>query len=161
MARRVREAKQDSRADSNLRAWGTETLAPRLWQLREATDASASNYRAESLFPGYVFAHFDASQLYANVRLTRRVHSVVGFGESATPVDDDVIALIRGRVQDDGLIHEDESEPGDLVAIVDGPLRSLSGIFDRAMTGGERVCIVLNTIGCAVRVSRGQIRRIG
>lgn len=143
--------KQEARAESNLRAWGIETFGPQLRELRPIRRPNDAPYCVTPLFPGYLFARFEAVALYAKVRLTRGVHSVVGFGESATPVDDSVISLIRSRVADDGFVHLDV-ELGDLVEIVEGPLRSLVGVFENALNGGDRVRVLLTTIACPARV---------
>jgi transcriptional antiterminator RfaH len=144
--------KQETRAESNLRAWGIETFAPKVRGLRLRV-TSGRSFRIEALFPGYLFARFDATNLYAKVRLTRGVHSVVGFGESATPVEDSTISGIRSRVQEDGLVHLADVQPGDPVEVVDGPLRSLAGIFDGALSGGDRVRILLTAMACSARVN--------
>ncbi len=119
--------KQETRAESNLRAWGIETFAPKALELGRGRARSGRAWRIEALFPGYLFAWFDARNLWRKVRLTRGVHAVVGFGESATPVEDSIISAIRSRIQEDGFVHLAEAQPGDPVEIVGGPLRSLRG----------------------------------
>jgi len=153
--------KQEERAASNLRAWGIETFMPQFREPCNAGRSSEPRYRVKPLFPGYLFARFDAWSLYAKVRLTRGVHDIVGLGECATAVDDAVISLVRSRVADDGFVHFDV-EPGDLVEIVEGPLASFVGVFDAALAGGERVRLLLTTIGSSmtrVQVPRAFIRK--
>jgi transcriptional antiterminator RfaH len=144
--------KQERRADENLRAWGLDTLAPRLRELRSARAAGAPVVSVTALFPGYLFARFDPATHLAKVRLTRGVHSVVGFGECATPVEDSLIAVICGRIQPDGYVHPGEPRPGDRVEIIAGPLRSLQGVFEHRLNGPERVAILLTSIEAAARV---------
>lgn len=143
--------KQEDRAVLNLKRWGVETLAPRLRELRSSRAAGAS-YRIAPLFPGYVFARFDAAALLAKVRLTRGVSRVVGFGESATPLSDAAVELIRVRMREDGSVRPDPLQPGDAVRIVDGPLRSLLGVFERSLRGEDRVLILLSLMGSQARV---------
>jgi transcriptional antiterminator RfaH len=143
--------KQESRAESNLRRWQIETLAPKLREPRQARDGQAS-YRVTALFPNYVFARFDAEALAAKVRLTRGIQRIVGLGEFATPVDDEIIELVRSRIADDGFVRPVEVEPGDSIEIVEGPLRSLVGVFERHVSGRERVVVLLTTLGCRARV---------
>ena len=154
--------KQEVRAESNLQAWGIETFLPRIREWRRRRHASGSAHCTAPLFPGYLFARFDAAQLLGKIRLTRGVHNVVAFGDTATPVEDAILALIRSRVQADGLVHIDEPAPGDLVEIVDGPLRSLVGVFDASSTRGERVRILLATLArpAHVQVPKAFIRRL-
>lgn len=153
--------KQETRAELNLRAWGLETLAPRIREYQPARGSRAAITRVAALFPGYLFARFDAGLLAEKVRLTRGVRRVVGFGPQLTPIEDAIIALIRGRVQDDGCVRVDEPRPGDRVEVIDGPLRSMMGVFDRSLSGGGRVMILLTTLGSSARVQlpRAWIRK--
>jgi transcriptional antiterminator RfaH len=143
--------KQEGRAEANLQAWGVPTLAPKVRLARRSHDGEGLS-GATPLFPGYLFALFDADTLLAKVRLTRGVSRVVGFGEYATPVDDAIMTIIQGRVQADGFVARDEPEPGDVVEIVEGPLRSLAGVFERVLPARDRVLILLTTVGCRARV---------
>jgi transcriptional antiterminator RfaH len=143
--------RQESRAEANLRSWGIETLAPKLRERRRSRDGEPS-YRATPLFPNYLFARFDAGTHAAKVRLTRGVHRLVGFGECATAVDDAIVGLIKSRMSEDGLVRPPELAPGDQVEIVDGPLRSLVGVFERHLSARDRVIVLLATLGCPVRV---------
>lgn len=138
-------------------SWGIETLAPKLMET-----CDSRRCRVTPLFPRYVFASFDATMLYAKVRFTRGVEGIVGFGEHATPIDDLAIDLIRGRIQPDGFVHVQPAEPGDLVEVVDGPFRSLVGVFDRELSSRERVLILLTSIGSCARlqVARASIRKV-
>ena len=99
------KSKQEERAESNLRAWGVETVLPRLCERRGARVLTAP------LFPRYLFARFDAGRLLAKVRHTRGVHDVVAFGEQATPVDDSLVAVVRARIAADGFVRIADLRP--------------------------------------------------
>jgi transcriptional antiterminator RfaH len=142
--------KQEERAELNLRGWGIETFAPRLRQAR-VHPTRATSYRVGALFPRYIFVRVRPTTV-GQVRLTRGVHSVVGFGGSATPVDDGLIALIRSRLDADGVVRSSEPRPGDVVRIIEGPLRSLEGLFERELKAQDRVLILLHTIGAQAHV---------
>jgi transcriptional antiterminator RfaH len=142
--------KQEARADANLRRWNVETLAPSVREYRRLASASAP--RVAPLFPNYLFARFEVDTMAGKIRLTRGVQRIVGFGEYATPVEDAVIDLIRSRIGDDGLVRVPELQPGDVVEVVDGPLRSLVGVFERHVNARDRVIILLSTIGRGARV---------
>jgi transcriptional antiterminator RfaH len=152
--------KQEVRAELNLRGWGLELLAPKVREARHRRSQNGAEYSVAPLFPSYLFARFDASELLAKVRLTRGVHSVVGFGECATPVDDAIVDLIRGRIRDDGFVRIEDPKPGELVRIVDGPLRAVTGIFQRRR-GHDRAVILLSLVGAQahVDVAMASIRR--
>ena len=153
------KARQEARAEANLRRWGLETLAPRLREPRPSR--SGEPFRVTPLFPNYLFARFDAANLLGKVRLTRGIRRVVGFGEYATPLDDSIIASIRSRVTDDGFVRPPDLQPGDRVEIVDGPMRSLVGVFERQLHASTRVLILLTAIGCHARVQvvRAAVRK--
>src|ERR1700739_4837781 len=63
----------EERAIRNLLLWGIELLD--LW-VRAPRNVGG----LEPLFSGYVFARFDITSMLRNVRFTRGVHSVLGFG---------------------------------------------------------------------------------
>jgi transcriptional antiterminator RfaH len=152
--------KQEARAESNLQHWNIETLAPKIRELRQSRRGD-SVYHISPLFPNYLFARFDGEALASKVRLTRGVQRVVGFGEYATPVDDAIIDVIQSQMADDGFVRWPDAQPGDTVEIVDGPLRSLLGVFERQVSAHDRVVILLTTIGCRARVevARTAIRK--
>jgi transcriptional antiterminator RfaH len=143
--------KQEARAESNLRRWGIQTLAPKVRELRRPGRGLLS-YREVALFPNYVFASFDAATLVTKVRLTRGVQRVVGFGEYATPVEESIIRMIQSRIEEDGFVRRPELRPGDRVEILDGPLQSFVGVFERNLPAHDRVTILLTTVGCHARV---------
>jgi transcriptional antiterminator RfaH len=153
--------KQEARATKNLERWGLETLSPWIHEAHIARQRQGTQYRVSPLFPGYIFARFDAATLLAKVRMTRGVHDVIGFGEYATPIDDAVISVVRDRIGDDGLVRQAELQPGDAVQIIDGPLRALVGIFEGPLRGQDRVLVLLATLGSQThaQIARAHIRK--
>jgi transcriptional antiterminator RfaH len=143
--------RQDVRAESNLRRWNVQTFAPKVREVRRSAGGETS-YRVAPLFPNYLFARFDADVLTAKIRLTRGIQRVVGFGEYATPVDDAIVRLIQEQIADDGFVRARDLQPGDAVEIIDGPLRSFVGVFERRTCARDRVVILLTTIGGHQRV---------
>lgn len=142
---------QETRAEANLQRWAIPTLAPMIREYLPSRKAPLS-HRVTPLFPSYLFARFDADALFAKVRLTRGIQRVVGFGEYATPVDDSIIELLRSRMSENGVIGPPELRPGDQVEMVEGPLRSMTGIFERHLPASDRVVIFLNALGYSARV---------
>lgn len=139
--------KQETRAESNLRAWGVETFCPIIKERRVNSITGATNFIARPLFPGYIFARFAVGKLFHKVCFTRGIHSVVGFGDGPVTVSEEVIALIKERVQDDGFVRiGDDFHPGDKVVIKKGPLKNFTGVFQRGMKGADRAVILLTTI---------------
>ncbi|HEY0406316.1 MAG TPA: transcription termination/antitermination NusG family protein [Pyrinomonadaceae bacterium] len=155
--------KQEGRAESNLRAWQVETFYPRIKEGQSHPYLGTITYVAKALFPRYIFARFDANQLLRKVWFTRGVHSVIGFGSGPSPIDDEIIGFIQSQIKEDGFIRiGSELREGDKVRIKDGPLKSLVGIFERALKGSMRVMVLLETVNYQghLVVERQQISKI-
>lgn len=99
------------------------------------------------MFPRYIFARFRAAEYLHKVRFTRGVASVVGIGNIPTPIDDQVIEIIKSRSDADSIVRlGDGLKVGSSVVICEGPLKGLSGIFERNLKDSDRVMILLNTV---------------
>jgi transcriptional antiterminator RfaH len=154
--------KQEDRADSNLRAWGVETLNPKLRTHRFNTFTGAATYITKPLFPRYIFAKFNAAKQLAKISFTRGVHHVVSFGGQPVSVDEDIIETINSRI-DKGIVRMDEDlKEGDEVVIRAGPLRDFRGIFERQLKDKDRISILLTTISYQGRlvISRDLLERV-
>ena len=118
--------KQEDRAISNLAAWQVESFTPKLAEVRLNFYTGNPQHIIRPLFPCYIFARFIASSLIAKVRFTRGVRNVVSFGDQPTPVENDLIDLIRLRTDRDGYVRIREIlSPGDPVRVENGPLKNL------------------------------------
>ena len=138
--------RQEGRAEGNLRARGVEVFAPTVRE-RRRWQAYGGTYVHRLLFPGYLFAHFDAGRMLHKVGLTRGVNKVVNFGGWPAAIDDSVIELIRSRVGADGHVSLGERfEAGDRVVIREGPFANLAGVFEREVRSSERVMILLAAV---------------
>jgi len=86
------------------------------------------------------------------IKYTRGVKRVVG-GDFPWPVSDEVIDLIRNQ-EEDGIIaiKPPQLKYGDSVAINDGPLAGLKGIFEKELSGQERVVLLLSAVEYQARV---------
>jgi len=155
---------QEERVNNNLRAWGLETLHAKLRTRRYNQFTGVPTYITQPLFPRYTFAKFNAREQLSKVRFTRGVQDVVCFGESPALVDQEIIDLIRARIDQNGFVKQnDELKPGDKVMISAGPLRNLIGIFERQIKGSDRITILLTAIeyqGHLV-VDRNMVQRAG
>lgn len=139
--------KQEGRADSNLRAWGVETLHPKLQARRYNEFTGAPTVTTKPLFPRYLFAKFNAHRQLGKISFTRGVHYVVSFGGQPVSVDEDVIAIVKDRVDENGFVKlEEDLKQGDRVVIKAGPLREFEGVFERKLKDNERISVLLSTI---------------
>jgi transcriptional antiterminator RfaH len=99
------------------------------------------------LFPCYVFAKLDLPTNYFEVKYLAGVNGLVSAGPDPIAIPETIIHEIRSRGVDDLIeIHENPFDNGQPVRVIDGPFRGFEAIFDRYLSGAERVAILLNTI---------------
>ena len=104
--------------------------------------------KLKPLFPTYLFGKFDVEQDYPLVRWARGVKKILSFGGYPTPISETIVELIKRRTNADGIVRKSLSlSPNDPVRIDVGPLKDLVGIFERWVSDGERVRVLLNVIG--------------
>lgn len=154
--------KQEDRAEKNLRAWKVETLCPKIKERRFNPFIDDPIYAIKPLFPRYIFVRFRISDLYHKVRYTRGVSSLISFNDYPSAIDGDIIEAIQSRIAKDGFVTVGERfNPGDEVMIRKGPLQGFIGVFEREMTGADRVRILLQTVSYQshVVVSRDMITK--
>jgi transcription elongation factor/antiterminator RfaH len=138
--------KKEEDAKSYLTMNGLEVFNPLMETFTQRNGAMGKELR--SLFPNYIFGKFDIDQNYALVRWGRGVKKILGFGEYPAPVSDDVIEIIRNRVDSSGVVRKTvHFNPDDWIRIKSGPLKDLVGIFDRWVSENDRVRVLLNLIG--------------
>jgi transcriptional antiterminator RfaH len=99
------------------------------------------------LFPGYLFARFDLQTRYFDIRYLPGVSGFVSAGNDPLVVPVAVIEEIRCRAVEGVIkLQEPVHGRGDKVQIVQGPFRGFDAIFERYLSGAERVAILLSTI---------------
>jgi len=139
--------KQEERANSNLRAWGVETLHPKFRKRRYNQFTGAVSYVVRPLFPQYIFAKFNARKQLSKIWFTRGVHNVVSFGGNPTSVDEEIIEIINARIDQNGLVKMGEDlKRGDHVVVEAGPLKNLMGVFEQELKESERIIVLLTAI---------------
>lgn len=151
----------EQRANQNLTGQEIETFLPLFKNFYYRNGKMVQMIKP--LFPNYLFARLSLDLHYAKVRYTRGVSRILGNREGPVPVSDAVVQTIRDRVGKDNLIElEDEIKEGDLVQIKSGPLKDLIGVFQKRMSGKDRVRILLNLIGVdvPVQISKWQIHKV-
>ena len=155
--------KQEDRTSTNLRAWGIETLSPKLRVNKFNEFTGKLTQIVKPLFPRYIFSRFRYDQTYHRVRYTRGVHSLVSFNDQPVPVADEIIELVRLQIGGDGFVKTvDELKPGDEVIINNGRFQNFCGVFERGMPDSDRVRILLNTVSfqAHVVVDRALVNRV-
>ena len=71
---------------------------------------------------------------------------MVSFGGRPVPVDNEVIDLIRSRLDNDGIVQLEEFSNGDKVQVKSGNLKNLCGILQQKLKDSDRVKILLSTV---------------
>ena len=121
--------------------------------------------RVAPFFPGYVFIQFDFPEQYKLVKYSRGVKRIVGNENGPIPIDDSVIEAIKSREIDD-MIELDKygMEPveGDEIEVMEGPLKGLTGVFKKEISGQDRVLILMNYVNYQARmiVEKKKLRRV-
>ena len=138
--------KKEEEATSYLSTKGVEMFSPLIESF--TTRNGRMNKELKPLFSGYIFGKFDLEQNYPLVRWARGVKCVLGFGGYPIPISEEVVQLIKERTDDRGVVRvKQDYQPNDLIRIKTGPLKELLGIFERWISAGDRVRILLNLIG--------------
>jgi transcriptional antiterminator RfaH len=139
--------KQEDRAYDNLQAWGLECFNPKIKERRCNPFTGMATFMATPLFPRYIFSRFSAPTLLHRVNFARGVHRVVSFNDKPTPVDDEVIAVLKSRVNNEGFLTIGEPlKAGDKVRIKDGVWKNLIGVIERDLEASARTRILMTTI---------------
>lgn len=119
--------------------------------------------KIKPLFANYLFAKLDIDAHYYKVKWTRGVNKILGSGVEPVPISEKVIQTIKDRMGENNLVKLDEGlEEGTIVQFTSGPFKDLMGVFDRRMSDGKRVRVLLSLIGVdvPVQVSRHQIKKV-
>ena len=131
-------------ADSDLQRRRIETFLPLLKTRVPVYGRPA--WVCVPLLPCYLFARFASDSLFT-VRNTRGVRDIVSTNGEPSPVPEGVIAELKGR-SIDGVVElpPERFETNQPVKIKSGALQGWEAIFDRYLSGEERVAILLRTI---------------
>lgn len=122
-----------------------EVFAPRITCTRKRNGD-------KPLFPGYVFARLNLQDgIWARARNLPGVRGLVHIGGEPCPVDDGVIEVIRRRTADYAPRRLSLKE-GERVRVTAGSFADLEGIFCEALSGDERIAILIDMMRREVRV---------
>jgi transcriptional antiterminator RfaH len=130
---------------------GLDVFLPRI--TRESVSTGKDCCMVKPLFPCYLFARFCPADHLHSVRYARGVRRVVSAGDVPLPVEEQVIELVRQRLE----LHPSFEmptgiHPGEEVVVCGGVLSGLRAIFERTVSDQHRVMLLLNTIHHQARV---------
>jgi transcriptional antiterminator RfaH len=106
-------------------------------------------------FPCYLFVRVDFDETgLSQVQWTPGLRRIVAFDDRPVPLSDEVINLIRHRLEGVNAGDEPPIHPfhaGETVRITDGPLVGMQAVFEGPSTPSERVQVLLTFLGQASR----------
>ena len=109
----------------------------------------------EPFFPCYLFVRVDFDETgLSHVQWTPGLRRIVAFDDRPVPLPDEVIDLVRRRLEGANAGDESPIHPfhaGETVRITDGPLSGMQAIFEGPSTPSERVQVLLTFLGQASR----------
>lgn len=143
--------KQEDKVEENLARASIEVFNPKL--RRKRLVRGRYEHVIRPFFPNYLFARFDPVLQYHLIKYTRGVSGILGNVGSPWPVSEEMISIIRSRMNEEGLIViRPDIKVGDKVEITEGPFTGFIGIFEREMKDKDRIIVLLNTIEYQARV---------
>jgi transcription antitermination factor NusG len=75
------------------------------------------------------------------------IRRIVSFGEQPAVVAEELVDLIRERLDEVHEVGYRRLKQGDRVRFCSGPLRDLDAIFDRPLSSSDRVRVLLTVMG--------------
>ena len=151
----------EHRVETNLSNQEIEVFLPLLETFQHSSGKMIQ--KIKPLFPNYLFAKLDIDIHYYKVKWTRGVSKILGNGDGPISISGKVVETIKERTGKDNLVKLEEGlEEGTLVQFTSGPFKDLMGVFDKKMSDGKRVRVLLSLIGVdvPVQVSRYQIKKV-
>jgi transcriptional antiterminator RfaH len=135
---------------ANISRMGLEAFSPKINAHRRVW--GMEKQISTPLFPCYVFSRLSYTCMYS-IRYVRGARRIVGIGDTPVPIEEGIIETIRSRsVKSSGQTMVAEIKPGERVMINRGALYGLEGQFLEALSGNERVVVLLKTIEWQARV---------
>ena len=125
---------------------GVEVFCPRIRFQKSTTRGKV--WFVEALFPGYLFARFLPQESVRAVRHAQNVIRIIEFGGNPVPLPEKVILDLMEEMKHTEMREITSTiKVGDVVQLTEGPMRGLSGIVERMLSGAERVRILLDFLG--------------
>lgn len=136
--------KKERQVDALLKESGIETYLPTVKRKVKRRD------RPDRVvyFSCYLFAYLDFDAIpRSSIDWMPGVRRIVSFGDRPAIVPDEMVELIRTRLDDIEDVGYGRLKQGDQVRIRSGPLRDLEAVFDQSLSQTQRVRILLQVMG--------------
>lgn len=136
--------KKERQVETTLRGQGIDTYLPTVQRKVRRRD------RPDRVvyFPCYLFVRMDLSVVpRSSIDWMPGVRRIVGSGNQPAVVADEIVDMIRQRLDHIEEVGYGGLKQGDRVRIISGPLRDLEAVFDKPMSPTNRVRILLDVVG--------------
>ena len=147
------QANAETAAARHLLRQGFSVYLPLYKKLR--SHARRKEWVERPLFPRYLFVGVtEANQRWRAIKSTIGISHLVGFEGAPAPVDDEIIAGLRAREDETGMVTLAAGslfKKGDPVKLIGGALSEHMGIFD-GIDDKMRVTVLLDLLGRQLRV---------
>jgi transcriptional antiterminator RfaH len=112
----------------------------------------------EPFFPHYLFVKVDLKTNQANgLRWMVGVRTIVEMDNQPVIVPEEVIAALHQRLDPvmQRVLRKSEwlYQPGQKVLITDGPFKQFTAVFQRGLSGEQRVQVLIDFLGSSVRTT--------
>lgn len=154
--------KREAQAFRNIYRLGVECLFPKILDYR--TFHGRYCRMEKPVFPGYLFVKLALSEHYYKIRWMKGVVRFVGWGDGPAPIAEEVVEVIRRRMDGQGKVREGQDfKYGEKVRIRSGPLKELIGIFERKVSARGRVRVLLHLFGyqASIQLHGALLGRVG
>jgi len=114
-----------------------------------------SNGRIKSFFPCYIFSKFSVREHYRLIKYTRGVRKILENEFGPIPLEERIIQEIKSREENGLIVIKKKIIPpkvGEKVEILEGPFKGFQGIFEKELSGSERVAILLKVVNYQARL---------
>lgn len=144
--------RSEEKVCSQLKGKGLEIFAPKMKVTNERRAARAAV--VEPVFPGYVFVRVELNpNSWYGLRWTPGVRRILGVNGAPSPVPDEVIEILKERMEKRGFIKpKARFHRGDKVRVKDGLFWGLVGVIEEARSGRERVKVLMDILHRSTRV---------
>ena len=135
-----------------LNARNAEIFFPKL--IESVRSGDGRQQRLAPMFPSYLFVKLDVDENGKGVRYTPGVKDFLRCDGEPEPVSPEVVETLQHRTGPSGVYCPPPRhlEPGARLRIENGPLRGMDVIFEKEMSGPERVAVLLAEVNLHARV---------
>ena len=144
------KAKEEIKASENLQRQGFKTFLP----LIAATNKNRESKSQVPVFPRYIFAQINLEfDNWTSINSSYGVSHIVMFSERFIPIPNNIIKLIQGKLNEEGVCKEDISivdyQKGDPVFIKEGRFAGINAIF-LSKKSKDRVRLLLKLLNTSI-----------